>query len=292
VLPGIDVSHYQLETPPLDGLAFLIARAAWGDQADNLYGQHIAAARRAGLLTGAYLFLRPGDVVDVRDQVAAFLEAAGAVDGYAVDWERDATVGRRASSAEAARALELVQTEGLRVGLYASSSTYATLGQDWRWVADYRPLDEPPIPWDVWQWASFAGGVHLDRNWFRGTRDELAQLWRATMIPAQIEQTTEISGVTIDVNAGVDWYDLDNRTRLGPGVEVPLLGRPSPYGVLPIPGGPGARRAIFVTLNGLRRVVLVTPAAVHPPVVSCDDVVQRELDLAADRAAVAVRSRP
>ena len=178
MIVGIDVSHHQADTPSLSGQSFLIARAAWGDQPDRMYASHIAAARRRGLLTGAYLFLRPGSSVSIRAQVAAFLERAGDVDGYAVDREPDArSGGKQASRLETRQALELIRREHPRVGLYASSANYIDAGQDWRWVADYRG-HEPPIPWDVWQWTSFVGGVHLDRNRYRGTRDELRRLWR------------------------------------------------------------------------------------------------------------------
>jgi hypothetical protein len=111
----------------------------------------------------------------------------------------------------------------------------------------------------------------------------------ADMTPVAI---TDEQPALIDVATGADWYDLDNFSRLGAGVDAPLAGYPSPYGVGTI--GAGGRRAIIVTLKGLRRVVLVTPTAVRfpPPVVSCDDVVQAELERAAERAAVAVRTRP
>ena len=91
------------------------------------------------------------------------------------------------------------------------------------------------------------------------------------MTPAPI--TDERDDVTIDVAAGADWYDLDNVTKIGAGVDGKLTKYPSPYGV----GTPGhgGRRAIIVTLRGLRRVVLVTPAVIYSP---ASDPVQVEHD--------------
>lgn len=280
-LGGIDVSAHQATTPGLGGLSFLVARAAYGTAADPLFRTHLAAARRAGLVTGAYLFLLPGDMAPIRDQVAVLLGAiagAGGVDLVAIDQEGEAT-HRAPTNAETRQAIEIVQSTGQACGLYHSTSGYPTdaNGADWRWVADYRPLDRPPIPWDVWQYR----GSPLDLDRFDGTVDQLRSLGRAADVtPATItDETPKV------VTAGiVDWYDLDGKTVVSPkaGHSSPLsTPRPSPYGV-------GSKRAIYATVGGIRRTVLVTPATVTP-VPSCAAQVTAALEAAAIRAADAVR---
>jgi hypothetical protein len=177
MLAGVDVSRYQTTTPSLAGVDFLIARATYGDIRDSMFAPHIRAARDAGLVTGAYLFGRSAQHVSLEGQIAAFVEAAGDVDLYALDLESDGPTGTGMTNAEARFVLDgLAAALHRPVGLYHSTSGYPSLGQAWRWVADYRPLDEPPIAWDIWQWTSFVGGVHLDRNRFRGTRAELVAM--------------------------------------------------------------------------------------------------------------------
>ena len=98
--------------------------------------------------------------------------------------------------------------------------------------------------------------------------------------------TDEAEKIVTAADAAV-WYDLDNATRVGQS-SGPLAARSSPYGV-------GSRRAIFATVAGHRRIVLVTPktvAPIPPPVVDCTDAVTAELERAAVRAADAVRTRP
>ena len=55
-LNGIDVSRWQGTTPSLAGLAFLFAKASQGTTKDPMYDTHIANARKAGLVVGAYCF--------------------------------------------------------------------------------------------------------------------------------------------------------------------------------------------------------------------------------------------
>lgn len=257
-LQGIDVSHWQKKTPILTGLGFLIARATYGTDPDSTFVMHTTAARKAGLVTGAYHYGRHGNV---SGQVDAFLQAAETadVDLIAVDLEKDGD-NPAMTNAEAKAFIDAVRARGRKIGLYASSlRPYPDLGQDWRWVADYRDISHPPVAWDIWQYTSSDG--KLDRDRFRGTKDELRLLGRDDMKPAPI--TDERPGVTIDAAAGADWYDVDNVTKLGDGVDAPMTGRPSPYGVGTF--GSGGRRAIYVTLSGLRRTVLITPTAVHEP---------------------------
>ena len=159
---GVDVSHYQATTPSLTGLGFLIAKAGQGDNPpDPMYARHIDAARHAGLVTGAYWFGEGGDVVT---QAQRFASIAGTVDLYALDLERSADP---MTNDEARAFIRAFHATGRRIGLYHSTSGYPTdaLGADWRWVADYRQLAKPPIPYDLWQYR----GSPLDLDRFDGT---------------------------------------------------------------------------------------------------------------------------
>ena len=70
------------------------------------------------------------------------------------------------------------------------------------------------------------------------------------MTPAAI---TDETLYFIDTPANAPLYDHDGLTKLST-LYTALTNRLSPYGV-------GAKRAIFVTTGGIRRVALVTPSA-------------------------------
>lgn len=161
---GIDVSVYQSTTPPLAGLSFLFARASIALSADTMYAKHIAKARAAGLVTGAYHF--GNDSFDPATQAAVFLKAAGDVDFYFLDVE-----GRRAMSYPQIRAFfAAVRKAGKQIGLYGSESGFPQLGQDFSWVANWSST--PSIPWDFHQYR----GSPLDLDRFNGTDAQLRAL--------------------------------------------------------------------------------------------------------------------
>lgn len=279
-LEGIDVSRWQTITPSLEGRDFLIARACYGALADGTFARHVAAAKAAGVVTGAYLFGRHGRV---DDQVATFVRQVrrvGGVELLAVDLEADGLDNPGMTQLEAARAIG-----GIRfaleqpVGLYHSTSGYPSdaLGADWRWVADYRG-SEPPIAWDIWQYR----GSPLDLDRFDGTRDELVSLG-GTMQPAPITDQTPLE---VRIPPGATLFDVDGRTVLRTSPGSPQW-RPSPY-------EQGGKRAIFSPGPPIV-LVAVGPEDKRPiptPTPSCDDVVDAALEAAAERAAIAVRARP
>ncbi|HET7029964.1 MAG TPA: glycoside hydrolase family 25 protein [Candidatus Limnocylindrales bacterium] len=222
MINGIDVSRYQDSTPSLAGVEFLIARATYGTAVDLRYLQHIQAAERAGIVTGAYHFGRAGVISPIASQVGTFLKVAGDVDLYALDLESDGS-NQAMSPAEARDFIERVQSTGRACGLYHSTSGYPDVGQDWRWVADYRPIDEPPIAWDVWQWTSFAGGIHLDRNRFRGTSAQLRALGKGDV---EMRFAKAITGKLLPVAKDDPWTYLDGSPggSFSAATTVPALG--------------------------------------------------------------------
>ena len=185
-LEGIDVSRWQSSTPNLTGLSFLFARATYGAVHDPLYQTHIANARKAGCLVGAYHF-GVGDV-PVPDQVSAFLAAAGSVDFYVLDLESN---GRHASmtNAQATAFIAAVKAKGRKIGLYHSASGYPSLGQDYRWVASWT-MTPPARPWAFWQYR----GSPLDLDRFAGTLNDLRTLAGKPIPPleAVIDKRTEL----------------------------------------------------------------------------------------------------
>lgn len=154
---GIDVSQWQASTPSLTGFGFLFARASIALRADPMYLTHIANARKAGLLVGAYHFNDNG--ISVVEQAAMFLRTAGDVDFYAIDVEG----GSAFSHAQTGEFITRVKATGRKIGLYHSLSGYFDVGQDWRWVA-YYSTTPPPIHWDFWQ----RRGSPLDLDDFNG----------------------------------------------------------------------------------------------------------------------------
>ena len=205
---GIDVSRWQASTPDLAGLGFLIARASIGGDTDGMYARHIAAAKRAGLVTGAYHF--GYDFMSMTDQADLFVHAAGDVDFLFLDVE-----GKYAPSrVQAAAFIKAVQGRGRRCGLYHSESGYFEAGQDYDWVANWSR--QPTRSWHFWQYTSsghIAGYTgRLDRDRFDGSRAELRAL---AGLPPDTGTGGDM-GLNIEANEllrirvpkGTDIYDL------------------------------------------------------------------------------------
>jgi GH25 family lysozyme M1 (1,4-beta-N-acetylmuramidase) len=222
-LKGIDVSKYQETTPSLTGLSFLFARATLATDPDVMYKRHIAAARRAGLITGAYHFNWSRLPIDV--QVKAFLAAAGDVHLLALDVETQTKKRlpngeirprvRRFNRAEARAFIEGVKAADplhRKVGLYMSDSGfYRRVGQDFNWIAKWSRV-EPIKDWSFWQRTSHGmiDGFHhrLDLDVFNGTKAELDAL-------AQESQMTEYKA------KGEDWKTAKAPVRLTPDRSAP-----------------------------------------------------------------------
>ena len=78
----------------------------------------------------------------------------------------------------------------------------------------------------------------------------------AAQEPLMSAAVTDENPALIDTPAGAPLYDLDGTTKLTT-LSDAFASRTSPYGV-------GPKRAIFVTIGGVRRVVLITPSAMRP----------------------------
>jgi hypothetical protein len=170
VIEGIDISHWQAQTPPLGtSLGFVFARATYGTYPDDRYAQHAANVRAAGKVLGAYHFGRYGDPAS---QARAFLATIGDVRLVALDFEKDGT-NRHMTPDQARLFIRSVQATGRTVGLYASDSGFPSLGQNWNWVANWS--DRPSRPWAFWQYE-VSGTPRIDRDRFDGTMEQLRAL--------------------------------------------------------------------------------------------------------------------
>lgn len=190
MIPGIDVSHWQRETPGLSGVEFVVARATYGTAVDDRYQQHKANVLRAGKVFGAYAF---GREMDGTSQARAFLNVIGTDTRLvALDYERDPSGGHM--TPDQARAfIRAVQATGRTCGLYASAAGYPRdLGQDWCWIAKWSDT-QPQRPWAFWQYDG-SGADRIDNDWFDGTLDELRAMagMEVEMQPLAITGTTPV----------------------------------------------------------------------------------------------------
>jgi lysozyme len=163
---------------------------------DPLYHARKSLAQRAGLLWGAYHFMRPGDV---GDQVNVFLNAVRRDDvprvtRYVLDYE-DEKLGLWQAEAW----LELIYcATGQRPWLYGGGvlkdqlarRPSPKLGEYPLWLAEYGTVEKIPHPWEkaiLWQRSGdgVGPGVHdvpgigqkQDVDYFDGTDEELKIAW-------------------------------------------------------------------------------------------------------------------
>lgn len=168
---GIDISHWQSLTDwTANGLTFVIAKASEGTTPDSMYSKHIAKARAANLLVGAYAFNRAD--VSINSQVDAFIAAAGDVDLYAIDVEEESVGGTQKFSLAQTQAFinRFRALTGKKIGLYMSESGYYfTAGQDFEWIAHWGVTAPTSSKWDIHQYR----GSPLDLDQFNGTDAEM-----------------------------------------------------------------------------------------------------------------------
>lgn len=187
---GFDVSRYQVTITGQkwkdSGASFVIARASYSYlNADLTYGGHIASARSAGLLCGAYHYLtafRSG-----AEQARFFVDVAGA--GLELGLWADVESAGLTEKIVREFCEECERLTGKKPGIYTRKTFWESyIGRQlaWAsahplWVAHYITATQPAIPnswqtWDIWQWAikrpAFYAG-YLDHNYYNGTKDDL-----------------------------------------------------------------------------------------------------------------------
>jgi len=174
-LPGLDVSTYQATTPPLAGFAFMFARATYNLSPDARYDQHMAAAKAAGIVRGAYHFGTGASTPQA--QASAFLASAHDAQILALDLEGDPHPMTQPQAALFISTVRATDPLHRKIGLYHSLSGFPSgIGQDFNWVAAWQAT-APVVPWAFWQFTS-SGSVpgyagHLDLDQFNGTQAQL-----------------------------------------------------------------------------------------------------------------------
>jgi lysozyme len=215
-LPGIDVSHYQ---NPVDwaavaqsGIRYCFIKATEGAATlDKQFASHWAGAGAAGLIRGAYHFLRPK--LPAAEQADFFLSTASQIQSGDLppvldlevpdDWANIPVADRTPLALTWLQAVE--EQLGVTPIVYLNRSFVtgvlkdaAALARYPIWLAHYTPAQTPTIPnpwkvWTFWQYSQsgktpgIAGAVDQDR--FNGTIEDL----RALTIQPQPE-TDETTG--------------------------------------------------------------------------------------------------
>ena len=215
LLFGLDVSEWQdgLHLGGVPNIAFVIARTTDGTHRDRAYRSHIDDAEKAGLVTAAYHYLRaPSEGSSIAQQVAASLEVMGPRHKRPV-WIDVETSGGTLTAADIMQCKQLYEQAGVRVvGVYSyipywegriAGGEPDTHQFGAVWVANYPDSRHIPfkqlwnqIPKDkfdyplgnqkpkLWQYSGNAGvpgwGSGVDVNAFRGTKDELRDLFYGT----------------------------------------------------------------------------------------------------------------
>lgn len=208
---GVDLSKYQAGFNfPLarsQGVEFAIIQTNDGWVRQLPYREMVDQARAAGMIVAAYIFLRPGSSDLIRQHVNVALEQMG--DRWRLPVWID--VETRVSKSNILDAIRFFEDAGIRVlGCYSNRPDWERgvvdgepMGDDYRlhWTAGYPLLRGGEIrqlyidsggdaaqAWRyplgnrlpvIWQFTNqaHAGGMVLDGNAFRGTRDELEALF-------------------------------------------------------------------------------------------------------------------
>ncbi|MEV6423094.1 glycoside hydrolase family 25 protein [Streptomyces sp. NPDC051662] len=178
---GIDVSSHQSSSYSTADLDFVFIKATEGTSYINpKMNAQAARARGAGLVTGFYHFLRPGDM---KAQARYFVEECASVeyDPLFADWEDDGV-----SCAEKDAFLSEVKRlrgSNHRVGLYCGQYYWlhrdtTGIAGDALWIADYVTPGKPRIK-AAWKFHQYTDtpvdtnvGKFADRDalkkWTRG----------------------------------------------------------------------------------------------------------------------------
>lgn len=199
----IDISHYQNVTDgfagaKLMGIVGVIAKATEGATlVDPYFARHRMLAQKAGLLFGAYHFLRPGDMYTQADH---FLKTVGDTRGLLLALDHED--GRVSINEAQAFMMRVKQKTGAYPVLYSGALIKTQIGTEglqnekfWKqtklWVAQYGPtLHWPRDVWPQWWLWQYTGdgqghgphdvpgiGAGIDISTFYGTPEQLRKEW-------------------------------------------------------------------------------------------------------------------
>jgi GH25 family lysozyme M1 (1,4-beta-N-acetylmuramidase) len=202
------------------GALYVIIKAGQNMWEDPLYREHVARAKDAGLITGAYYFLDRR--TPLPNQAAHFVDLCKAAPTNLPPWldfEITITAAEAGTFRLALKSAALVVKDGIgRCGLYTSRSKWAQLQttdlmwvtlMPYLWLARYplkpdgtkyktlaeianraTPTMAPWVKTDIWQFTDKADGLlygieslGADGNRFDGTLDDLRRLCVGLDVP-------------------------------------------------------------------------------------------------------------
>lgn len=202
---GIDVSHHNNDKGPIDfkkvkaaGYDFVYIKASEGDSyKDPFFLKNYKAAKEAGLLVGAYHFMRP--VKNWENQFSNFMSIVGgcALDlPFCLDWEASGKITWQEEIKCAQSILDAMEARQKRKPIIYTGAWYfeqfygkgVAFGMNKYplWISHYNSkVKSPrlPKPWTTWAiWQTTESGTvpglpsKCDVNKFPGTLNELKKL--------------------------------------------------------------------------------------------------------------------
>ncbi|MGX9921797.1 LysM peptidoglycan-binding domain-containing protein [Streptomyces sp. NPDC002248] len=219
MIKGQDWASYQPASPSTSGLDFALIKATEGTTYTNprMNGQ-AATARAAGLVTGFYHFLLPGNV---QAQAEYFVRQAASqeYDLLVCDWESSAHGSPSCAEKDAfLKAVQKLRGSNHRVLLYCNRDFWVnrdttSFAADGLWIAEYNGRPGKPsikAPWVIHQYtsspvdtnvANFGSRAEL-RAWARKGDGDDGQEHEAAKPPAKPKPAPAAKPSTYRVRAG------------------------------------------------------------------------------------------
>ncbi|MFD1774519.1 glycoside hydrolase family 25 protein [Paenibacillus rhizophilus] len=213
---GIDISHHNGNVNwakvKADGISFAFLKASEGQTyKDDTFADHVINAREAGILVGAYHFVRAVSEDEAKAEAANFndaIQAAGGIDGLdlppVMDYENNPSrlSKERISAVAAAFLSEIERLTGVRpivyTGNFFAANFGAPIGKYPLWIARYSTVAPSNTTawsrWDFWQYSDGqSGGLRSnggrrvdgvsgfpDLNEYDGTLEEMKKRFTQT----------------------------------------------------------------------------------------------------------------
>lgn len=181
---GIDVSRYQgaidFERVKAAGVDFVLLRSSIGDGSDNTTGEDIRfavnyrEAKKAGLMVGAYHYLRGGNVEEARTEARFFIKTIApyeldfpAVLDFEEPWQQEyLTTEERTAMALAF--MREVENAGYYPMLYTNTNwaenylDMSRLNKYELWLAEWHPKPTYNGSFGIWQYTAYGGVSGID----------------------------------------------------------------------------------------------------------------------------------
>ena len=176
---GIDVSRYQgaidFERVKAAGVDFVLLRSSIGDGADTTTGEdirfavNVREAKKAGLMVGAYHYLRGGNVEEARAEARFFIKTIAPYDldfpavlDFEEPWQQEyLTTDERTDMALAF--MSEVERAGYYPMLYTNTNwaenylDMRKLGKYDLWLAEWHPKPTYGGDFAIWQYTAYGG---------------------------------------------------------------------------------------------------------------------------------------